>query len=45
MYHYIRKINRSKYPEFKGLEIENFKIQLNYLESKFNIIDKTFNYT
>jgi len=38
MYHYIRKINRSKYPEFKGLEIENFKIQLNYLESKFNII-------
>ena len=38
MYHYIRKIKDSKYPEFKGLEIESFKKQLNFLESKFSII-------
>lgn len=38
MYHYVREIRGSKYPEIKGLEIKNFNRQLNFLESKYNII-------
>ena len=38
MYHYVRKIKNSKFPNIKGLEIENFRRQLNYLQKNFNII-------
>ena len=31
MYHYVREIKNSKFPDIKGLEIENFRRQLNYL--------------
>ena len=39
MYHYVRNIKDSKFPNIKGLEFKNFKNQLNYLQNNFNIID------
>ena len=38
MYHYVRDIQRSKYPGIKGLEFEGFKRQLDYLEKNYNIV-------
>ena len=38
MYHYVRQIKGSKYPNIKGLEFENFKKQINFFSKKFNII-------
>lgn len=38
MYHYVRPIMGSKYPGIKGLEIEGFKRQLDYLSEHFNIV-------
>jgi peptidoglycan/xylan/chitin deacetylase (PgdA/CDA1 family) len=38
MYHYVRDIKESNYPNIKGLEYEKFKFQLNYLQSNYNII-------
>jgi len=38
MYHYVRKIIGSAYPLIRGLEFDGFKRQLDYLESKYNII-------
>ena len=38
MYHYVRPIVGSKFPGIKGLEIEDFKRQLDYLNKHFNIV-------
>ena len=38
MYHYVREIKNSKFPEIKGLELEGFIRQLDYLQKNFNII-------
>ena len=38
IYHYVRKIKNSNYPKIKGLEIDGFKRQLDYLEKHYNII-------
>jgi len=38
MYHYVRPIKESSYPLIKGLELESFKKQLNYLEKNYKII-------
>jgi len=38
MYHYVRPIRDSKYPQIKGLELEKFKHQLDYLEKNFQVI-------
>ena len=38
MYHYVRPINDSKYPGIKGLELDGFKRQLDYLKENFNIV-------
>ena len=38
MYHYVRPIQNSKFPRLKGLELESFRRQLDYLASEFNII-------
>ncbi len=35
MYHYVRPIKESKFPEIKGLEIEKFQKQLSYFEKNF----------
>lgn len=39
MYHYVREIRNSKYPKIKGLEIDGFKRQLDYLENNYKIIE------
>lgn len=38
MYHYIRSVSRSKFPNINGLETEMFREQLNFLKNNFNII-------
>jgi peptidoglycan/xylan/chitin deacetylase (PgdA/CDA1 family) len=38
MYHYVRPIKGSRYPSIKGLELDSFKRQLDYLEQNFNLI-------
>ena len=38
MYHYVREIKNSKFPNLKGLEFEDFKKQINYFINNFNII-------
>jgi len=37
MYHYVRPIKKSKFPEIKGLEIESFQKQLSYFEKNFSM--------
>jgi len=36
MYHYVRPIQESKYPEIKGLELSQFRQQLDYLSNLYN---------
>lgn len=38
MYHYVREISNSRYPEIKGLEIKLFRRQLEYLHTNYSII-------
>ena len=35
MYHYVRPIINSEYPGIKGLELDGFKRQLDYLENNY----------
>ena len=39
MYHYIRPIKKSLYPNLKGLEFNNFKKQINYFKNKYDILN------
>jgi peptidoglycan/xylan/chitin deacetylase (PgdA/CDA1 family) len=38
MYHYVRPIKGSAFPNIKGLELDGFKRQLDYLSEKFTFI-------
>ena len=38
MYHYVRNLSQSRYPEIKGLDLDLFRKQINYLQNNFNII-------
>lgn len=38
MFHYVRPINGSKFPNIKGLELDGFKRQLDYLSENYNIV-------
>ena len=38
MYHYVRDIKKSKFPNIKALDIQNFKNQLKFLKSNYNIL-------
>jgi len=38
MYHYVRNIKKSHHPNIKGVELDLFKLQLDYIKKKFNII-------
>ena len=38
MYHYVRNLRKSKYPNINGIEINFFKKQLNFIQKKFTII-------
>lgn len=37
-YHYVRPLKDSKYPNIKGLELENFTKQVEYFKKNFNFI-------
>lgn len=38
MYHYVRDLSHSRYPEIKGMTVEAFKQQLDFFEANFNIV-------
>ena len=38
MYHYVRDIKNSLFPNIKGLDIKEFQFQINYLKKNYNII-------
>jgi len=38
MYHYVRNIKKSKYPNLKGLEFSDFRKQIFYLKKNFNVL-------
>lgn len=38
MYHYVRNLKDSRYPDIKGLDIDLFKKQIGFLKSKYNFI-------
>ena len=38
MYHYVRNIKKSKFPNIKGLEFSDFRKQIIYLKKNFNIL-------
>jgi peptidoglycan/xylan/chitin deacetylase (PgdA/CDA1 family) len=38
MYHYVRNLKCSRYPEIKGLDISHFKEQVHYLKKHYNFI-------
>jgi len=38
MYHYIRPLKRSRYPRIKGLNLEHFVNQLEYIRKHYNVI-------
>lgn len=38
MYHYVRELRKSRYPEIKGLDYELFKNQVEFLANNFNIV-------
>lgn len=38
MYHYVRSIRDSQFPGIKGLELDGFRRQLDYLEDRYSIV-------
>ena len=38
MYHYVRDLSRSRYPDINALTVEEFRYQLDYLESEYSFI-------
>lgn len=38
MYHYVRKLDKSRYPSIKGLDVQDFIRQLNYLEEHYTFV-------
>ena len=38
MYHYVRDLKNSRYPDIKGLDINLFKEQINYMRKHYHII-------
>ena len=39
MYHYVRKVKKSNYPNLDALEFDDFKNQILYFKKNFNILD------
>lgn len=38
MYHYVRELKYSRYPEIKGLDVNLFKDQIAYIKKNYNVI-------
>jgi peptidoglycan/xylan/chitin deacetylase (PgdA/CDA1 family) len=41
MYHYVRNIKKSKYPNLKGLEFADFKKQIYFFKKNFNLLSNS----
>jgi hypothetical protein len=41
MYHYVRYIKVSKYPNLKGLEFADFKKQIFFFKKNFNLLSNS----
>ena len=39
MYHYVREIKKSKYPNIKGLEFADFKRQIDFFIKNFDVLN------
>jgi len=40
MYHYVRDLKKSKYPNLNALEVKDFEKQISYFKDKFNILNQ-----
>jgi peptidoglycan/xylan/chitin deacetylase (PgdA/CDA1 family) len=38
MYHFVRDLVNSRYPEIKGLDVQKFNLQIEFLKNNYNII-------
>ena len=38
MYHYVRELRYSRFPEIKGLETDQFRDQITYIRKHYNVI-------
>lgn len=38
MYHYVRDLDASAYPDIKGLTVKGFRHQLNYIQSRYQVV-------
>lgn len=38
MYHYVRELKMSRFPEIKGLDVSLFRTQIEFLKTHFNIV-------
>ena len=38
MYHYVRDLKNSRYPNIKGLDIDKFKKQIKFFKENYNFI-------
>lgn len=38
MYHYVRPIDNSNFINFKGLELDKFEIQIEYIKNYYHVI-------
>ena len=38
MYHYIRPLKRTRFPEIKGLELEDYRQQIDYIIRHYNVV-------
>ena len=41
MYHYVRNVKKSKYPNLKGLEFKEFKKQISFFKKNFNFLSNS----
>ena len=39
MYHYVRDYENTRYPYIKGLDVRDFEFQIQYLNSKYNVLN------
>jgi peptidoglycan/xylan/chitin deacetylase (PgdA/CDA1 family) len=38
MYHYVRELTHSRYPDIKGLSVDLFEAQIGYIQKHYNVI-------
>lgn len=38
MYHYVRNLQNSRYPEIKGLDVHLFRDQIEFMKKNFNVV-------